>query len=317
MRRSILIALGAAGALLAGLSIQAAKFDGQAFATPDAAARALVNAAKAGDADAVLKILGPAAKDILVTNDPVADRLARRKFIARATERMKVIADPNDPSEKTMVVGKDDWPLPIPIVHADGKWYFDVEQGKDEILTRRIGSNELDAIEVSRGYVEAQNEYFATEKPGGVGQYAQRIISSPGKHDGLYWPNTGTEEASPIGDMIAKAFAEGYTKKGEPYHGYYFKVLTAQGPNAPGGAMNYIDNGAMTKGYALIAWPSDYGSTGVMTFLVSRVGIVYQKDLGPNTAAIAGAYTAYDPDKTWTPVTLSLGQQPAKLGARR
>jgi hypothetical protein len=264
-----------------------------------------------------VSILGPSAKDILVTSDPVADRAARKKFVARAAEGVKLEADPSDPNIKTVVVGKDQWPLPIPIVKANGKWYFDVERGKDEILTRRIGSDELDAIETCRGFVEAQDDYFNAEKPGGVAQYAQKSISSPGAHDGLYWPAASGDDQSPLDAIVAKAFAEGYSKKGDPYHGYYFKVLVAQGPHAPGGAMSYIDNGAMTKGFALIAWPADYGSAGVMTFLVNKVGIVYQKDLGPDTAAIASNYAAYDPDDAWAPVTLSLGQPPPKAGARR
>jgi hypothetical protein len=317
MRRLSFIALAGVGALSIGISSQAAAPEGKGFPSPTAAAQALVNAAKSADLSALIAVLGPSARDILVTSDPVADRAARKKFVARAAEGFKVESDPSDPHVKTLTVGKDDWPLPIPIVQVNGKWYFDVDRGKDEILTRRIGSNELDAIETCRGFVEAQDDYFDTEKPGGVAQYAQKIISSPGAHDGLYWPDASGGDQSPLDSIVAKAFAEGYTKKGEPYHGYYFRVLTAQGPHAPGGAMSYLANGAMTKGFALIAWPADYGSTGVMTFLVSNLGIVYQKDLGAGTAAIASNYTAYDPDDMWEPVTLSLGQPPVKVGARR
>jgi hypothetical protein len=219
---------------------------------------------------------------------------------------MKLVPDPKEANAKTLLVGKDEWPLPIPIVKVKGQWYFDVEQGKQEILARRIGSNELDAIEVCRGYVEAQNDYAEEDRTGsGVLHYAQKIISSPGKHDGLYWPSTGENDESPIGAIVARAFAEGYTKKHAPYHGYFFKILTSQGPHATGGAMSYLHNDLMTTGFALIAWPSDYRSTGVMTFVVDKAGIVYQKDLGPKTAEIAGAYTAYDPDEAWTPVSTS------------
>jgi hypothetical protein len=317
MRSLSLIALAGVAALWIGISSQAADPDGKGFPSPAAAAQALVNAAKSGDESALIAVLGPSAKDILVTSDPVADRAACKKFAARAAEGVKVEADPSDPNIKTLVVGRDQWSLPIPIVQVNGKWYFDVQRGKDEILTRRIGSNELDAIETCRGFVEAQNDYYDTEQPGGVAQYAQKIISSQGTHDGLYWPAADGEEQSPLDDVVAKAFEEGYTQKGEPYHGYYFKVLTEQGPHAPGGEMSYIDDDAMTKGFALIAWPADYGSTGVMTFVVSRPGIVYQKDLGKDTAAIASDYTAYDPDDTWEPVTLSMGQAPVRVGARR
>jgi hypothetical protein len=191
-------------------------------------------------------------------------------------------------------------------VLVNGQWYFDVEQGKQEILMRRIGGNELDAIEVCRGYVEAQNDYAEEDRTGsGVLHYAQKIISSPGKHDGLYWPASSSKDESPIGDIIAKAFTEGYTNRHDPYHGYYFKILTGQGPHASGGQMSYLANSLMTRGFALIAWPSDYRSTGIMTFMVDKAGIVYQKDLGPKTPEIAGTYKAYDPDETWSPVETS------------
>jgi hypothetical protein len=293
------------GIPLVGIPIDATTPEGRGFSSADAAAKALVTAAKSADVATLIAILGPAAKDILTTSDPVGDRQIRRKFVARASAKMKLVADPRDPNAKTLLVGKDEWPLPIPIVQVDGEWYFDVEQGKQEILTRRIGGNELDAIEVCRGYVEAQNDYAEKDRTGsGVLHYAQKIISSPGKHDGLYWSSSGPNDESPIGDMVARAFAEGYTK-GDPYHGYYFKILTGQGTQASGGEMSYLHNGLMTKGFALIAWPSNYGSTGIMTFIVDKAGIVYQKDLGPKTPDIAAAYTAYAPDGTWTPVQAS------------
>ena len=290
--------------LLAGIPLDAATPEGRGFASADAAAKALVSAAKSGDVTELIAIMGPASKEILTTSDPVADQQMRRKFAARAAEKMKVVPDTKEKNAMILLVGKDDWPLPIPIVKVNGKWHFDVEQGKQEILARRIGSNELDAIEVCRGYVEAQNNYAEEDRTGsGVRHYAQKIISSPGKRDGLYWTSTGEKDESPIGAIVARAFAEGYTKRHDPYHGYYFKILTAQGPHASGGAMSYLHNDQMTSGFALIAWPSDYRSTGVMTFLVDETGIVYQKDLGPRTSEITSAYTAYDPDETWTPVS--------------
>jgi len=291
--------------LLAGISLHAATPEGRGFASPNAAAKALISAAKSDDVTDLIAILGPASKEILTTNDPVADQQMRRKFVERAAAKMKLVPDPKEANAQTLLIGKDEWPLPIPIVKVNGQWRFDVEQGKQEILARRIGSNELDAIEVCRGYVEAQNDYAEKDRTGsGLPHYAQKIISSPGKHDGLYWTSTGADDESPIGEIVARAFAEGYTKRHDPYHGYYFRILTAQGPHAPGGAMNYLHNGLMTSGFALIAWPSDYRSTGVMTFLVDKTGIVYQKDLGPTTSEVAGAYTAYDPDQTWTPVSI-------------
>lgn len=306
MRFLNITALTLSGTLLVGIPINAATPEGRGFASPDAAAKALISAAKSDDVTSLIAILGPASKEILTTNDPVADQKIRQEFVGRAAAKMKVVADPREPNAKTLVVGKDDWPLPIPIVQVNGKWYFDLEQGKQEILNRRIGSNELDAIEVGRGYVEAQNNYAEEDRTAsGVRHYAQKIISSRGKHDGLYWASSGTNDESPIGEFVSRAFAEGYTKRHEPYHGYYFKILTAQGPHASGGEMSYLHNGFMTGGFALIAWPSDYGSTGIMTFIVDKAGIVYQKDLGSKTPEIAGAYSAYDPDDTWSPVSTS------------
>jgi hypothetical protein len=276
---------------------------GKGFASPDAAAQALVAAARANDPAAILEILGPSAKSVVTTRDAVADRKIRQEFAARAAQKMRVAAVPGKSNMKKLLVGRDEWPLPFPIVQVDGKWYFDTAKGKDEILSRRIGRNENDVIGISRGFVEAEHNYAALNRTeNNVPIYAQRIISTPGKHDGLYWPAAEGEDASPMGDLAARAIAEGYTNKREPFHGYYFKVLTGQGPHVPGGEMSYVDNGQMTKGFALIAWPADYGSTGIMTFLVNKSGIVYQKDLGRKTADIASAYTTYNPDQTWTPV---------------
>jgi len=306
MRFLNIIAMAIACTLLVCIPNDAATPDGRGFPSADAAAKALVGAAKSDDVTALIAILGPASKEILTTSDPVADQQSVRTFAARASAKTKLVTDLKQPNAKTLLVGKDDWPLPIPIVLVNGQWYFDVEQGKQEILMRRIGGNELDAIEVCRGYVEAQNDYAEEDRTGsGVLHYAQKIISSPGKHDGLYWPASSSKDESPIGDIIAKAFTEGYTNRHDPYHGYYFKILTGQGPHASGGQMSYLANSLMTRGFALIAWPSDYRSTGIMTFMVDKAGIVYQKDLGPKTPEIAGTYKAYDPDETWSPVETS------------
>jgi Protein of unknown function (DUF2950) len=292
----------AAGTILAGLGLAAA--EGQTFATPDMAAQALVHAAEGRDVAAVLKILGPSATEVLTTSDPVSDKRMRQMFVQKAKEKTRVVTDPQQPKQKILEVGNDNWPFPIPIVQTGGRWQFDLGQGKTRIALRRIGNNELNAIDVARGYVEAQNEYFQRDPMGtGVHQYAQRFISTDGRRDGLYWKTDNPDDESPIAELVAKAIAEGYTSRTQPYHGYYFKVLKAQGPHAPGGAMDYIKNGAMTGGFAMIAWPADYRSTGVMTFVVDRSGIVYQKDLGPKTAEIARDITVYDPDETWTPVS--------------
>jgi hypothetical protein len=302
MNRCIIILLSGVGAIAPALC-ETSKPDGKSFSTPEAAAQALVAAAKTGNSSEIMTVLGPSAKAIVSTEDPVADRKARREFVARASEKLKVVPSRERPAERTLLIGQDDWPLPIPLVEVSGQWYFDTARGKHEILARRIGSNELDAIELGRGYVEAQHEYAEGHRtPGGTPYYAQKIISTPGEQDGLYWPTDPGENESPIGSFVARAIAEGYTKKHEPFHGYYFRVLTAQGPHAAGGKTDYIDGGKMTKGFALIAWPASYGSTGIMTFLVNKSGIVYQKNLGPKTGEIASEITAYDPDASWRPV---------------
>jgi hypothetical protein len=295
-------AVAAAAASLLTAQAGRANSYGEGFSSPDEAARMLVKAAESKNMDSVLKILGPSAKTVLVTSDKVADARARQAFVRKVKEKMVVTGDPKNPGVKLMEIGNDRWPFPIPIVKAGNLWHFDVDRGKREILLRRIGANELSVINISRGYVEAQNEYF-DRNPSGmkVPQYAQRVISTPGQRDGLYWRSTEAGDESPIGQFVAKAISEGYTK-GEPYHGYRFKILKEQGPHAAGGAMSYMNGDAMTRGFALIAWPSDYRSTGVMTFLVDRSGIVYQKDLGKDTSKIAGAMNSYDPDGTWTPV---------------
>jgi len=305
MYRLSLFVVVAAGTLLLQVQAGATTPDGKGFPSADAAAQALIKAANRDDAAGVIEILGPSAKSIVTTRDPVADRKRRHDFAARATRKMKLVPIPGKQNAKTLLVGQDEWPLPIPIVEVNGQWYFDTAQGKEEILNRRIGSNELDAIEVCRGFVEAEDDYADQNRTANSNPiYAKKILSSPGQRDGLYWAGNGDKDESPMGEIIARALAEGYTNKREPYHGYYFRVLTGQGPHVPGGSRSYLDDsGQMTRGFAMIAWPSDYGSTGIMTFVVNKTGIVYQKDLGRKTAAIASAYTVYDPDETWAPVS--------------
>ena len=272
----------------------------KAFATPKEAADALIQAAGVFDVPALLEILGPDGKDLVVSEDTVQDKNRALKFAERAKEKQQVTTDPKNKSLATLTVGSDDWPLPIPIIKKSGKWYFDSKGAHDEILRRRIGSNELDAITVCRGYVEAQEAYARqVHDDSSVNQYAQRIISTPGKHDGLAWQNPDGTWGGPVGEAVAKAIAQGYSSRTEPFRGYYFKVLKGQGPSARLGQLDYVINGVMIGGFALVAWPADYRVTGVQTFIVSYDGVVYQKDLGPDSAKIAAAMERYDPDKTW------------------
>ena len=267
------------------------------FATPELAAEALITAAEAYDVPTLLQIFGPEGKDFIASSDSVRDMTLAHEFAEKARQKHSVAIDKN---EATLLVGNDEWPMPVPIVKKQGKWSFDTKAGRDEILFRRIGSNELDAIDICRGYVEAQNEYASTTHDGSdVPQYAQKIISSPGKQDGLFWKNPDGTTGGPISEGLARALEEGYTNKTEPFHGYYFKILKGQGPQAPGGPLHYVINGAMIGGYALVAVPAEYKVSGVKTFLVSYEGIVYEKDLGPNSLKIAKEMVDYNPDKTW------------------
>ena len=273
---------------------------GQAFDTPQQAADALIQAATAGDTAAIVKIFGPASKDLVNSGDAVEDKNRLTSFVEKAKAKTNVHFEADDPNRAILEVGTDDWPMPVPIVRSGGKWRFDAAEGKEEILARRIGGNELDAIDLLRGYVEAQKDYASTLHEGAKEhQYAQKWVSSPGKQDGLSWNGPDGKPAGPIGDEIAKLLAEGYSSKAEPVNGYYFRTLTAQGPNARLGARNYIINGAMIGGFAAIAWPAKYGSTGIQTFLVNNDGDVYQKDLGPQTGTLAPGIKTYNPDKSW------------------
>lgn len=271
------------------------------FATPEDAANALITAAKAGNQDAVLTIFGPEAKDLLNSGDPVEDQQAVKTFVNRydTMHRWRKLAN----GAQTLVVGADNFPFAIPLKqNADGRWAFDTAAGKEEILDRRIGGNEFTAIGLSRAYPDVQAEY-ASQKHDEVKQYAQKFISDPGKEDGLYWPETPGQPKSPLGPLVAKATAEGYKEDPnhhQPFHGYYFAILTKQGPTAPGGAKDYIVNRKMTGGFGLVAYPAKYGDSGVMTFVVDRDGVVLQKDLGQATEQTASAMTAFDPDSSWT-----------------
>ena len=272
----------------------------KSFATPKEAAEALIHAAEKFDVPALKEILGPHGEDLVSSEDPVQDENNAASFAARAREKNEVDIDPKNSKRAIISVGNEDWPLPIPLVSNGGKWSFDTKAGRQEVLFRRIGANELDAIQICRGYVDAQLEY-AQEKHDNaeVNQFAQRIISTPGKHDGLAWRNPDGTFGGPVAEGIAKAIEQGYSSKGQPYHGYYFKILKGQGPNLPLGQMDFVVNGAMIGGFALAAAPAEYRVTGVKTFLVSYEGVVYEKDLGPDTLQIFRDMELYNPDKTW------------------
>jgi Protein of unknown function (DUF2950) len=276
----------------------------QTFQTPEEAATALISAAKSGDMKTIVTVLGPNGEDIVSSGDEVADAATRAKFVA-AYDAKREIAKQGD-SKAVMVIGPDDFPVPIPIIRKDGLWRFDTAAGREEILFRRIGENELDAIQSALAYVDAQDEYAEKDRTGaGVNTYAQRIISQPGKKDGLYWPTSQGEAPSPLGELIAEATKQGYRVGGgrTPFHGYYFKILTQQGPAAAGGELDYVVNGRLIGGFALVAYPAEYRNSGVMTFIVNHAGTVFQKDLGPNTARIAERMTSFNPDKSWQAVT--------------
>ncbi len=277
------------------------------FSSPEDAMKALVEAVKTKDKSALDQIFGAAAKELL-SGDEVQDAAEFEAFTKHVAEKANLVKESD--SKVTLYVGNENWPFPIPIVRKDGQWFFDTLAGREEILNRRIGENELINILVCRTYVKAQREYAIKDWNGdGVLAYAQKLRSDPGKKNGLFWRAAPGEEVSPLGELVAQARMEGY-KKGKslfkeqptPFHGYYFKILTRQGKNAPGGKYNYVINGNMVGGFALAAFPSNWGKSGVMTFIVNQQGKVYQKNLGPNTVKIAQQMKEYNPDKTWTPV---------------
>jgi hypothetical protein len=271
------------------------------FDTPKQAADALVQVAANFDVAAAKEILGPDSEDIVASEDPVQDKNRAAAFAAKAKEKMSVQTDKKNPNQAIVLVGNDDFPLPIPLAKQKGKWFFDTKVGREEILNRRIGANELNAIEICRGFDEAQHEYAAEKHDGSkVNQYAQRVISTPGKHDGLAWQNPDGTWGGPVGEGVATALQEGYSSQGgKPYHGYYFKVLKGQGPAAPLGEMDFMVGGAMIGGFALAAAPAEYRVTGVMTFMVGPDGVVYEKDLGADTLKMFQSMDKYNPDKSW------------------
>lgn len=284
---------------LAAFAAPAAEQKG--FDTPKLAADALIQAAENFDVPALKEILGPGSEDIVSSDDAVQDKNRAIAFAAIARVKSSIEVDPKNANSATLSVGNEDWPLPIPIVKRSGKWYFDTKAGREEILRRRIGANELDVIAICHGFVYAQEEYAAQKHDNSlVNQYAQRIISTPGKQDGLAWKNADGTWGGPVGEAAAMALEQGYTDKSQPFHGYYFKVLKGQGPAAPLGEMDFMVGGAMIGGFALAAAPAEYGVTGIQTFMVSHTGIVYEKDLGPETLKEFKGMELFNPDKTWT-----------------
>jgi hypothetical protein len=275
------------------------------FATPGEAAAALVAAARADNVAAMHDVLGPNSVALLYSGDPVADNQARERFVA-AYDAKHALA-PDALGRMVLTVGDNDWPLPIPIVKDNGQWHFDSMQGVQDLIDRRIGRNEIAAIRTALAYVDAQKLYFEMMRGEGAGAYAQRLVSRPGRRDGLYWPAAAGQLESPLEPLVAQAVEEGYpgadrNGKPQPYQGYYFRILTGQGDSAPGGALDYVVDGRMTKGFALIAWPAIYGASGIMTFQVNQDDVVFQKDLGRTTEARVRAIKLFDPDLSWTRV---------------
>lgn len=274
------------------------------YPSPQEAVDALIASVKSGDVKDIVAVLGPGGTKLASSGDPVADAAARERFVAAydAAHQLHKLAD----GPLTLYIGSEDFPFPIPLVEEGGKWRFDTAAGAEEILDRRVGANELAAIQVLRAAVDAQREYAETDHDGKGVQYARRLLSSDGKMDGLYWPTAEGEPESPLGPLVAEARAEGYkARQGgpTPYHGYFFRVLTGQGKDAAGGARDYIVHERMIGGFGLIAVPAEYGNSGVMTFIVNQDGVVYQQDLGPRTGAIASGITTFDPDTSWSQVS--------------
>jgi len=284
----------------------------RSFSSPEKAVTSLVAAVRANDMEEMAVILGPGSRELIFYGDDVADRTGREKFL-KAYDRMnilhKVSAD-----KGTLCIGNDNWPLPIPIVKAGAIWVFDAEQGKQEILNRRIGRNELHVMDVLHAYTYAQHEYASRDcGGGGLVEFAQKLISTQGKRDGLYWDVKKNEEQSPLGPLVARAAKEGYADANlSPFHGYYFKILNSQGKHAQGGAYDYVVKEKMLLGFALVAYPAEYGNSGVMTFIVNQEGIIYEKDLGKDTTRIAEGMKIFDPDKTWERVKETLPQHPGR-----
>lgn len=288
----------------------AASSSGKQFNSPKEAADSLIRAAGAYDVAALKEILGPDSADVVSSEDPVQDKNKAAAFAAKAKEKVSVGADAKNPNIAIVTVGNDDFPLPIPIVKQGGKWMFDMKVGREEILNRRVGANELDAIAICRGFVEAQQKYSQEKHDDSkVNQYAQKIISTDGKHDGLAWKNEDGTWGGPVGEGVARAIAQGYSKQGQPFHGYYFKVLKGQGPAAPMGEMDFVIDGAMVAGFGLAAAPAQYRVTGVKTFIVGPNGVVYEKDLGPGTLQTFESMDKFNPEKGWQPTEDDWGDE--------
>jgi hypothetical protein len=295
-------------AWLAGLALLAVGCsrhhdESRSFATPDEAAAALVAAFERNDLDAAAKLIGPESGELLASGDPVADKADRAEFLAAYAARHAFVDEGSN--QKTLVIGEHDWPMPIPLVQRDGRWSWDGAAGVDELIYRRVGANELGALDVMRGFLAAQKEYASQGRDGDPpGIYALKLLSDPGLHNGLYWGTADGDAPSPAGPFVAAAAGEGYRTGAErtPYHGYFYRMLYAQGPHAGGGTREYFKDGLLTEGFALVAWPAEYGSSGVQTFMVNHDGTVFQKDLGEDTAAAVERIQKFDPDQTWLAV---------------
>lgn len=281
---------------------QTAGIPQKSYSSPEEAVNGLISAVRANDTKAMLAILGTGSKEMISSGDAVADRTGREKFLKAYDEKNVLQQGPGD--KWVLSVGNDNWPMPIPVVKKGAKWLFDAKEGKQEILNRRVGRDELQVMNVLHAYVDAQHEYASKDcRGGGKVEFAQRLISTEGKHDGLYWEAKEGEEESPLGPLVAQAAEEGYSNANlSPFHGYYFKILKGEGPHAAGGAYNYVVNGEMILGFALLAYPAEYRNSGVMTFIVNQEGIIYEKNLGKDSKRKAEAMKLYDPDKTWNKV---------------
>lgn len=298
MRGSTLPRALAAAALVLFIAAKPAATPPQSFPTPEAAVDALAQAATNGDEKAILSIFGSVGRDLVQSGDAVSDKNGAEAFAKSFAEAHRIELEGD--AKATLVYGDDDFPFPAPLVKSGESWHFDSAAGREEVLRRRVGRNELSAIQVCLAYVDAQREYADTDgDKDGLFDYAQKMISTPGKKDGLFWRTEPGEAQSPLGELIAQANAKGYSDKTKPYFGYYYHILKAQGPHAPGGAYDYVVRGRMIGGYALVAWPAQYGVSGIMTFLVNHDGVVFSKDLGPNSAKLASEMTRFDPDSTW------------------
>jgi len=302
LRRRIAAVALLSAALLTGVVLAQTRTE-RSFPTPEDAVKALIETVRAGKLDAVVALFGPEGQELINSSEPAIARQNQQVFVVAVREQWHL--EDAGPDRKTLVIGNEDWPFPVPIVKEAAGWRFDTAAGKEEVLARRIGRNELAAIDTTRAYVTAQRRYAEQGhdgKPAGV--HAVKFQSDPGKEDGLYWPTSRGQKPSPLGDVVAQAAAEGRPVTGKAvqpsaFHGYYFKILTAQGSAAPGGTKSYIVKGEMTGGFALVAWPAQYDATGIMTFIVNQDGVVREKDLGPGTDAAARKMTAYNPDSSW------------------